>query len=234
MEIIKLNIGGTLVDISIKQLGGLCTLDFMQRVSRRVGKQHLLKKSIILLKAWMTYEASLLGSHAANMATYALYIIVIFLLNNFYDDLHTPLDVFRKFFEFFGREAATFDWNENVLTIFGPIKTLPVPLTDRLRTKADFDIDKLALIDRESDPELSHRALLIQPEDLHEHQMRYAVIRLLSSHNLSKETTSSLDLFLAHAAEQYRKPFSFKHINLIDPCFNSNNLGKSISLFNSH
>ena len=33
----------------------------------------------------MTYEASLLGSHAANMATYALYIIVIFLVNNFYD-----------------------------------------------------------------------------------------------------------------------------------------------------
>jgi hypothetical protein len=38
VEIIKLNIGGTLVDISIKQLGGLCTLDFMQRVARKVGK----------------------------------------------------------------------------------------------------------------------------------------------------------------------------------------------------
>ena len=86
------------MDISIKQLGGVCTLDFMQRVSEKVGKKHLLKKSIILLKSWMTYEASLLGSHAANMATYALYIIVIFLLNNFYDDLSTPLDVFRKFF----------------------------------------------------------------------------------------------------------------------------------------
>jgi DNA polymerase sigma len=124
VEIIKLNIGGMLVDISIKQLGGLCTLDFMKRVSRKVGKQHLLKKSIIMLKSWMTYEACLLGSHAANMATYALYIIVIFLLNNFYNELETPLDVFRKYFEYFGSEQATFDWDDKMLTIFGPVKTL--------------------------------------------------------------------------------------------------------------
>lgn len=150
VEIIKLNIAGTLVDISIKQLGGLCTLDFMQRVSRKVGKGHLLKKSIILLKAWMTYEASLLGSHAANMATYALYIMVIFLLNNFEDQLHTPLDVFRKFFVYFGSEEATFDWDQRMLTIFGPVKTLN--FQDRIKNEGGFDIDKLALIDRELDP----------------------------------------------------------------------------------
>jgi hypothetical protein len=121
----------------------------MQRVSRKVGKSHLLKKSIILLKSWMTYEASLLGSHAANMATYALYIIVIFLLNNFYDDLNTPLDVFRKFFEYFGSEQTTFDWEEKMLTIFGPIKTLN--FQERIKNEAGFDMDKLALIDREQD-----------------------------------------------------------------------------------
>ena len=122
----------------------------MQRVSKRVGKNHLLKKSIILLKAWMTYEASLLGSHAANMATYALYIIVIFLLNNFYDELMAPIDVFRKFFQYFGNEQATFDWDQKMLTIFGPVKTLN--FQERIKSEAGFDIDKLALIDRESDP----------------------------------------------------------------------------------
>lgn len=96
----------------------------MQRMSRKVGRDHLLKKSIVLLKAWMTYEASLLGSHAANMATYALYIIVIFLLNNFYDELQTPMDVFRKFFSYFGDDETTFDWEQKMLTIFGPVKTL--------------------------------------------------------------------------------------------------------------
>lgn len=47
------------------------------------SKAPYLKDSILLLKAWMTYEASLLGSHAANMATYALYVLVVFLVNNF-------------------------------------------------------------------------------------------------------------------------------------------------------
>ena len=67
-----------------------------------MGKNSLLKKSIVLLKSWMTYESSLLGSHAANMATYALYVLVIFLLNNFNAELNSPLDVFNKYFEYFG------------------------------------------------------------------------------------------------------------------------------------
>lgn len=52
----------------------------------------------------MTYEASLLGSHAANMATYALYILVVFIINNF--DVRSPFEVFRLFFGYFGK----FDW----------------------------------------------------------------------------------------------------------------------------
>jgi hypothetical protein len=57
-----------------------------------------------MLKAWMTYEASLLGSHAANMATYALYVLVVFLINNF--EVETPMEVVRLFFDYFG----SFDW----------------------------------------------------------------------------------------------------------------------------
>jgi hypothetical protein len=66
-------------------------------------------------------------------------------------------------------------------------------------------MDKLALIDREHDSQLKHRPLLIQPEELHEHQMRYAVVRLLSSHALSQQTLNSLESFLSHAEQQYRK-----------------------------
>jgi len=36
------------------------------------------------------------------MATYALYVLVIFLLNNFNAELNSPLDVFNKYFEYFG------------------------------------------------------------------------------------------------------------------------------------
>jgi hypothetical protein len=89
-------------------------------MSKLIEKDELLKKSIILLKAWFTYEASFLGSYAACMATYALYVKILFVINNFNEELQTPLDVFRRFFDFWGH----FDWDSNLITMYSPIKTL--------------------------------------------------------------------------------------------------------------
>ena len=89
-------------------------------MAKRIGKEQLLKRSIIMLKAWFTYEAAILGSYAACMATYALYVLVIFIFNNFYDELNTPMDVFKKFFQIWSR----FDWENNIVTIFGPIRAI--------------------------------------------------------------------------------------------------------------
>jgi len=91
-----------MVDISVRQTGGLCTILFINKIAEKVP---FLKDAILLLKAWMTYEASLLGSHAANMATYALYVLVVFLVNNF--EVETPFEVFRLFFQYFSK----FDWD---------------------------------------------------------------------------------------------------------------------------
>lgn len=114
VEIIKLTIADTLVDISIRQTGGLCTIHFMEKIATRVP---FLKEGILLIKAWMTYEASLLGSHAANMATYALYVLIIFLVNNF--EVSTAMDLFRLFFKYFGK----FDWDSQIITVQGAIRS---------------------------------------------------------------------------------------------------------------
>lgn len=92
----------------------------MNYMAKKIGKDQLLKKSIILLKAWFTYEASILGSFAACMATYALYVMVLFIFNNFHDELNTPMDVFKKFFKIWSQ----FDWDKNIVTIYGPVKTI--------------------------------------------------------------------------------------------------------------
>lgn len=96
----------------------MCTLHFMNVLSKLVGKNNLLKKSILLIKMWFTYEANLLGSFAACMATYALYVLVVFVINNYYGELHSPWDVFRKFFEVLG----LFDWDSNIVSVYNPIK----------------------------------------------------------------------------------------------------------------
>ena len=51
------------------------------------------------------------------MATYALYVLILNIINNYYDELETPMDVFRKFLEVWG----TFDWFSFILTVFCPI-----------------------------------------------------------------------------------------------------------------
>ena len=90
----------------------------MSEMEKRIGKNQLLKKSILLLKAWFVYDSALLGSHAACMATYALYVLVIFIINNFYGELETPMDVFKKFFKVLGN----FDWDTYMVSIYGPIR----------------------------------------------------------------------------------------------------------------
>jgi hypothetical protein len=123
----------------------------MTFVSKKVDQDSLLKKSILMLKSWMTYDGNLLGSHAANMATYALYIQIIFLLNNFHTELKTPLDVFYKYFSFF----SSFDWERYMLSVYGPINTLSV--CDRSKNQSEIDIERLAITEREKHEELKNR-----------------------------------------------------------------------------
>jgi DNA polymerase sigma len=136
VEIIKLTFMGMSIDISIGQHGGLCTLDFMNHFDRHVvGQDHLLKRSIMLLKAWMTYESSLLGSQLACMATYALYTLVIYIFNNYSEGIKSEMQFFRKFFEILG----DFDWDKHLITIYGPIRIQN--LYDKLRDECNFDLN---------------------------------------------------------------------------------------------
>ena len=121
----------------------------------------------------MTYEASLLGSHAANMATYALYVLVIYLVNNF--EVRSPLEVFKLFFWYFGN---TFDWDQTMVSIFGPIKTLN--FYDRLKTEFSFDLDKFALSERaQMTVPFMLETPLFAPSDLEDLQVHFSLIRSL-------------------------------------------------------
>lgn len=39
------------VDMSFNQIGGLCTLNFLEAMDRMIGNKHLFKRSIILVQA---------------------------------------------------------------------------------------------------------------------------------------------------------------------------------------
>lgn len=112
-----------MVDISFNQLGGLCTLcfleevrdfcwtacnykhselldmllnsiPFMTQVDNMINHEHLFKRSIILIKAWCYYESRILGAHHGLISTYALETLVLYIFHVFNNSFAGPLEVF--------------------------------------------------------------------------------------------------------------------------------------------
>eukprot|EP00897_Mesotaenium_endlicherianum_P001132 jgi/Mesen1/11019/ME000098S10414 len=117
VKLIKCVVENIIVDISFNQVGGLCTLCFLGQVDKLIGRRHLFKRSIILVKAWCYYESRLLGAHHGLISTYGLETLVLYIFHVFHGSLNGPLQVLLKFLEFF----STFDWDNYCLSLQGPI-----------------------------------------------------------------------------------------------------------------
>lgn len=68
------------------------------QVDEFIGRDHLFKKSIILIKAWCYYESRILGAPHGLISTYALETLVLYIINLFHSSLHGPLEVFPFLF----------------------------------------------------------------------------------------------------------------------------------------
>ncbi|CAI9776521.1 unnamed protein product [Fraxinus pennsylvanica] len=117
VKIVKCLVQNIVIDISVNQLGGLSTLCFLEQVDRHVGKKHLFKRSIILVKAWCYYESRILGAHHGLLSTYALETLVLYIFHLFYSSLNGPLEVLYKFLEYFSQ----FDWESYCISLKGPV-----------------------------------------------------------------------------------------------------------------
>lgn len=117
VQIVKCLVENIVVDISFNQLGGLCTLCFLEEVDQLIGKDHLFKRSIILIKAWCYYESRILGAHHGLISTYALETLVLYIFHVFHASLRGPLEVLFRFLQFFSK----FDWEHYCLSLWGPI-----------------------------------------------------------------------------------------------------------------
>nr|XP_016467072.1 PREDICTED: poly(A) RNA polymerase cid14-like [Nicotiana tabacum] len=117
VKLVKCLVQNTVIDISFNQLGGLCTLCFLEQVDRLVGKNHLFKRSIILIKAWCYYESRILGAHHGLISTYALETLVLFIFHLFHSSLNGPLAVLYRFLDYYSK----FDWDNYCISLNGPV-----------------------------------------------------------------------------------------------------------------
>ncbi|KAL2345897.1 hypothetical protein Fmac_007182 [Flemingia macrophylla] len=123
VKIIKCLVENIVVDISFNQLGGLCTLCFLEEVDNLINQNHLFKRSIILIKAWCYYESRILGAHHGLISTYALETLVLYIFHVFNNSFIGPLEVLYRFLEFFSK----FDWDNFCVSLWGPVPISSLP-----------------------------------------------------------------------------------------------------------
>ncbi|KMZ70796.1 Nucleotidyltransferase domain containing protein, expressed [Zostera marina] len=123
VQLIKCMIQGTMIDISFEQLGGLKTLEFLQKADELIGREHLFKRSVLLLKGWCFYESRILGSAHGLISTYGLQIMVLFIFNLFNSSIKGPFSVMHLFLNYYDK----FDWDNFGITLQGPFKIASLP-----------------------------------------------------------------------------------------------------------
>ncbi|GMI72465.1 hypothetical protein like AT3G56320 [Hibiscus trionum] len=135
VKIVKCTVNEIPVDISFNQMSGLSALCFLEKVDELTGKDHLFKRSVILIKAWCYYESRILGAHHGLISTYALETMILYIINVFHSSLCGPLAVLYKFLDYY----STFDWENYCITITGPvsISSLPAVFAETPETDGD-------------------------------------------------------------------------------------------------
>lgn len=73
---------------------------YILQVDQKFEKNHLFKRSIMLIKAWCYYESRILGAHHGLISTYALEILVLYIFHLFHGTLDGPLAVSSDFLTF--------------------------------------------------------------------------------------------------------------------------------------
>ncbi|KAF3327374.1 Poly(A) RNA polymerase cid14 [Carex littledalei] len=123
VKLVKCLVQNIVVDISFNQVGGLLTLCFLEEVDVLIGKDHLFKRSIMLIKSWCYYESRILGAHHGLISTYALETLIIYIFHLFHKTLDSPLAVLYRFLDYYSK----FDWDIQGISIHGPITLASLP-----------------------------------------------------------------------------------------------------------
>ncbi|XP_010554909.1 PREDICTED: uncharacterized protein LOC104824500 [Tarenaya hassleriana] len=137
VKVIKCDVMNISVDISFNQMEGLSALCFFEQVDQLIGRNHMFKRSIILVKAWCYYESRILGAHSGLLSTYAIAVLVLNIINRFHQTLVGPLSVLYKFLDYYGK----FDWDNCCVSLDGhvPISSLPNILVEPLNNNLLLD-----------------------------------------------------------------------------------------------
>uniref|UniRef100_A0A6A7G9I3 PAP/OAS1 substrate-binding-related domain-containing protein n=1 Tax=Hirondellea gigas TaxID=1518452 RepID=A0A6A7G9I3_9CRUS len=208
-KLVKSQIGRITVDISANRTEALSTIAFFEEIDQLIGKNHLFKRTILLSKAWMKHEVSVLGSSDGMLSSYCLRVMILFIFNAFYSEIDSPLAGLFKLC----RYLITFDWNNNVLSMYGPIPLKNMsqnPINRQMSLEERFRPIKAGLYS-------STWPIGVKPLISHELVAKYSD-EYAMMFNQSSECSTDIK----------SRNFSVRSLNIIGPINPFNNLSKSI------
>ncbi|GMF45774.1 unnamed protein product [Phytophthora fragariaefolia] len=167
VRVVKCTVDNIPVDFTANRVGALGAVRLLDAMAVRVGRQHLFKKSLILIKAWCTHESSpfmqaasmesgglgpsvvqgstpssVMGASHGALSTYAVNTIVMALFNQHGDALIHPLQALYLFLD----RLAEFPWHESALTLHGAVplsRLATTPLNGTTTAKSKLKAAKL-------------------------------------------------------------------------------------------
>ena len=112
------------VDVTANSYTSLSAAALIEACDRFIGCNHLLKRSILLIKCWSQLESgsftssgdSFLDSSAGGLSSMSLCMLVIALFNSHERKIAHPLQALILFFE----EYSRMPWGARLITVFGP------------------------------------------------------------------------------------------------------------------
>lgn len=203
VKLIKCKFENLAFDISINNFVGLCKLILINRFEKELQNPELFKRSLFLIKSWCYYEGSLLGSNLGLLASYGLEIIVMYIFNKYNHLIKTEIDALCLFFE----KTHEFKWERDIMSILGRISLDAFHEEYKINNSPLESLQK-NLTENETN-EVFHYENLQELTNFFE---KFADLDRIQNFNSNK------------------KIFNVKYLNIIDPMFNNNNLGKSVNL----
>ena len=114
VQLLKFSIKGVPIDLSVNQTSGLFSLRLLEYADS-LTTNHIFKRALVLVKAWATYESRIAGSRYGLLASYALSVMVLCVLNCYPDTRKSAIKVLIQLLKLLDR----LDWEREVVTIFG-------------------------------------------------------------------------------------------------------------------
>uniref|UniRef100_A0A7S2X5V6 PAP/OAS1 substrate-binding-related domain-containing protein n=1 Tax=Lotharella oceanica TaxID=641309 RepID=A0A7S2X5V6_9EUKA len=142
-QVLQCTVEGVGVRVCLNRVDVLESLTLLETVDLLVGNNHLVKRTLLLVKAWAKYEAEILRPDM--LSGYALQRVVLTVFNGFYQEIKTPIQGFFKTLSY----LESFDWQWHAMGLYGPIQLSSLPKSVLVeKSRCAFPKDRPPLINR--------------------------------------------------------------------------------------